>query len=143
MILSEIDIKEAFYSLVSASELSEMVSGAVYRDKRPINSKVEDVVISVLTTGAGQIQPFILNVNVYVPDVKRENEFISNDERLKPLMRAGLDLFEEGVIVHAMNDTGNKELGLRYRLESQKLYEVNGADFHAINHKVRVDVCTE
>ena len=143
MILSEIDIKEAFYSLVSASELSEMVSGAVYRDKRPINSKVEDVVISVLTTGAGQIQPFILNVNVYVPDVKREKEFISNDERLKTLMRAGLDLFEEGVIVHAMNETGNKEFGLRYRLESQKLYEVNGADFHAINHKVRVDVCTE
>lgn len=143
MILSEIDIKEAFYSLVSASELSEMVSGAVYRDKRPINSKVEDVVISVLTTGAGQIQPFILNVNVYVPDVKRGKEFIYHEERVKPLMRKCNALFERGVISVTLPDSPGQEFGLKYRLESQKLYEVNGADFHAINHKVRVDVCTE
>lgn len=143
MILSEIEIKEAFFTLIKASGLSEMITGEVYRDKRPINSKVEDVVISVLTTGAGQIQPFILNINVYVPDIKRGKEFIYNDDRVKPLMRKSLDLLEEGVVVYASDETGNKEFGLRYKLESQKLYEVNGADFHAINHKIRVNVCTE
>ena len=143
MILSEIEIKEAFFTLIKASELSEMITGEVYRDRRPLNSKVEDVVISVLATGAGQIQPFILNINVYVPDIKRGKEFIYHEERVKPLMRKCLDLLEEGVVVYASSETGNKEFGLRYKLESQKLYEVNGADFHTINHKIRVNVCTE
>lgn len=143
MILSEIDVKEAFYGLVSASELSGMISGAVYRDKRPLNSKVEDVVISVLTTGAGQIQPFVLNVNLYVPDIKRVNEYICHDERVKPLMRMCNSLFEGGVVSVTLEDVPGMEFGLKYRLESQKLYEVNGANFHAINHKIRVDVCTE
>lgn len=143
MILSEIEIKEAFFTLIKASGLSEMITGEVYRDKRPINSKVEDVVISVLTTGAGQIQPFILNINVYVPDIKRGKESIYNDDRVKPLMRKSLDLLEEGVVVYSSDETGKKEFGLRYKLESQKLYEVNGADFHTINHKIRVNVCTE
>lgn len=143
MILSEIEIKEAFFTLIKSSELSEMISGSIYIDKRPINSKVEDVVISVLTTGAGQIQPFILNVNVYVPDIKRGKEFIYDDNRVKPLMRKCLDIFEAGVVVYASDGTTDKEFGLSYRLESQKLYEINGADFHAINHKIRVNVCTE
>ncbi len=143
MILSEIEIKEAFYTLLEASELSEMISGSVYRDRRPLNSRVEDVVISVLATGAGQIQQFMLNVNVYVPDVKREKEFIYNEERVKSLMRKGLEVLERGVMVYSSADTGGREFGLRYTLESQKLYEVNGADFHAINHKIRVNVCTE
>lgn len=143
MILSEIDIKEAFFGLVSASEIRNLISGQVYRDRRPINSNVEDVVISVLTTGAGQIQPFIININVYVPDVKRGKEFIYDDPRCKFLMRKCLDVLEEGVTVHRLEESERKEFGLKYKLESQKLYEVNGADFHAINHKIRVDVCTE
>lgn len=143
MILSEIDIKEAFFSLVSASELPKMISGHVYRDKRPINSNVEDVVISVLTTGVGQIQPFIININVYVPDVKRGKEFIADDSRVKFLMRRCLDVLESGIAIHNIDDVHDKEFGLKYKLESQKLYEVNGADFHAINHKIRVDACTE
>lgn len=143
MILSEIDIKEAFFSLVSASEIAGLVSGNVYRDRRPVNSKVEDVVISVLAAGTGQIQAFVLNINVYVPDVKRGKEFIYDDPRVKFLMRKCLNVLEKGVAIHTIKDDGGQEFGLKYRLESQKLYEVNGADFHTINHKIRVDVCTE
>ena len=142
MILSEIDIKEVFYGLVSSSGIAGMISGQVYRDKRPLNSKVEDIVISVLASGAGQIQPFILNINVYVPDIKRGNEFISDDQRIKMLMRMCLDFLEGGVLRHVI-DFHSSDYGIKYRLESQKLYEVNGADFHAINHKIRVDVSTE
>ena len=142
MILSEIDIKEVFYSLVTSSEIMGMTNGNVYRDKRPLNSKVEDVVISVLASGVGQIQSFLLNINVYVPDIKRGNEFISDDQRIKILMRKCLDFLEGGVMNHTIE--GHETVfGIKYRLESQKLYEVNDAHFHAINHKIRVDVCTE
>lgn len=143
MILSEIDIKEAFYGLVSSSKLSQIISGSVYRDKRPINSTVEDIVISVLTSGAGQIQPFILNVNIYFPDIKRGKEFICHDARASVLMREGICLFEQGVASISVEDASNKEYGIKYRLESQKLYEIKGANFHAINHKISIEVCTE
>lgn len=142
MILSEIDIKEVFYGLVSSHEITEMISGSVYRDKRPLNSKVEDIVISVLASGVGQIQPFILNINVYVPDIKRGNEFISDDQRIKILMRMCINFLEGGVISHVI-DYSESEYGIKYRLESQKLHEVKEAGFHAINHKIRVDVSTE
>lgn len=142
MILSEEDIKEVFFNLISASEISGLITGKVYKDRRVINSNVEDVVISVLTTGVGQIQPFVLNVNVYVPDVKRGKEFIYNEPRVKFLMRRCLAVLESGVTAHSIGADGN-EYGIRFKLESQKLYEVNGANFHAINHKIRVDVSTE
>lgn len=142
MILSEEDIKEVFFNLISASEMSGLITGKVYKDRRVINSNVEDVVISVLTTGVGQIQPFVLNVNVYVPDVKRGKEFIYNEPRAKFLMRRCLAVLESGVTTHSIEADGN-EYGIRFKLESQKLYEVNGANFHAINHKIRVDVSTE
>ena len=143
MILSEEDIKEVFFNLISASEMSELITGNVYKDRRVINSNVEDVVISVLATGAGQIQPFVLNVNVYVPDVKRGKEYIYNEPRAKFLMRKCLEVLESGVTVHSIKEAGMTDYGIKFKLESQKLYEVNGANFHAINHKIRVDVSTE
>ena len=140
MILTELNIIDAFYSYISSSPLKSMVTGKIYRMPRPINSSVEDVVISVLATGNGQIQPFTLNVNVYVPDIKRGKEFILNEERLSPLMREAINVLEHGKIVYEMN--GN-QYDIIFDLQSQKIYEVSGADFHAINHKIDVRVYTE
>lgn len=140
MILTELDILDAFYGYISSSELKEMITGKLYRVPRPINSHTEDIVISVLASGNGQIQPFVLNVNFYVPDIKRGKEFIVNEERLSPLMRAGAEVLSHGKIKFPLK--GN-EFDIIFDLESQKIYEVNGADFHAINHKINIRVCTE
>lgn len=140
MILTELDITDVFYNYIKSKGLDEMVSGSLYRTPRPINSMLEDIVISVLTSGNGQIQPFVLNINIYVPDIRRGKEFILNEERLAPLMRKGADILSHGRIAYPLDGT---EFDIIFDLESQKIYEVNGADFHAINHRVRVNVCTE
>lgn len=140
MILTEIDVLDAFYGYVSSTNLKGMVSGSLYRMPRPINSKMEDIVISVLASGNGQIQPFVLNVNVYVPNIRRGKESILNEERLTPLMREGANVFEHGKFVYPLF---GKEFDILFDLESQKIYEVKGTDFHAINHKINVRVCTE
>lgn len=140
MILTEIDILDAFYAYINTSKLREMISGDLYRFQRPLNSQLEDVVMSVLATGNGQIQPFVLNVNLYVPDIKREKEFILNEERLFPLMREACKMLSHGKLIHQLD---KKEFDIIFDLESQKIYEVNGAEFHAVNHKIKVMVCTE
>lgn len=140
MILTELDITDVFYHYIKSKGLDNMVSGSLYRTPRPINSMLEDIVISVLSSGNGQIQPFVLNINIYVPDIRRGKEFILDEERLAPLMRKGADIFSHGKIVYPLDGT---EFDIIFDLESQKIYEVNGADFHAINHRVRVNVCTE
>lgn len=142
MILSEMDLKEALYRLVSNSVLRKKISGNVYRDYRPLNSKVEDVVISVLASGAGQIQVFEVNINLYVPDVKRGKEFIEDTDRITVLMRACLDLLERGVM-NIKVDNRNVEFGTLFVLDSQKLYKVNGDDFHVISNRLTVKISTE
>lgn len=140
MILTELDILDAFYGLINASNLRCSISGDIYRTPRPLNSKLEDVVISVLATGNGQIQPFVLNVNLYVPDIKRDKEYILNEERLAPLMRETSNLLSHGKLLYPL---GEKLFDIIFDLESQKIYEVKGADFHTVNHRIQVRVCTE
>lgn len=140
MILTELDILDAFYSYISSSELSKAISGNLYRMPRPEDSNKEDIVMSVLATGNGQIQPFVLNVNIYVPDTKRRNEFILNEQRIAPLMRIAAQVLAHGRMTHAVN---NKEYDFIFDLESQKIYDVKGVDYHAINHRINVKVYTE
>lgn len=140
MILTELDILDAFFRYISSSELQKMISGKLYRMPRPQDSKKEDIVLSVLATGNGQIQPFVLNVNVYVPDIKRGNEFILNEQSIAPLMRMASQVLAHGKMTHVVN---GKEYDFLFDMESQKIYEVNGVDYHVINHRINVKVCTE
>ena len=140
MILTEIDMIDAMYGYVSSSGMKDTLGGGLYRAPRPINSDKEDMVISVLATGSGQIQPFVVNVNIYVPDIKRGKEYILDEQRMSFLMREALKILEHGKIVHTID---GKEYDMLFNLESQKIYEVNGENAHAINHKINVSVCTE
>lgn len=140
MILTEIDIIDAFYGYIASSGLKDTLGGKLYRTPRPINSEDEDMVISVLATGSGQIQPFVVNINIYVPNIKRGKEFILDEGRMAFLMREAMKVLEHGKIVHQID---GKTYDILFNLESQKIYEVNGVNAHAINHKIDVRVSTE
>ena len=140
MILTEIEIIDAFYGYIVSSGLKDTLGGEIYRTPRPINSVKEDMVISVLATGSGQIQPFVVNINVYVPNIKRGKEFILDEGRMAFLTMEAMKVLEHGKIVHSI---GGNEYDILFNLESQKIYEVNGVNAHAINHRIDVRVCTE
>ena len=128
MIRTDIDIKDALHSWIIQSTLAHSVSGKVYKDARPLNSDKEDIVISVLARDAGaQIQEALVNVNIYVPDVRRGKEAVEDAPRLRTLASEAAGLFE-------YKQGGN----YIFSLSSQEILKVNGLDWHAINNRLRV-----
>ena len=73
---SDIDIKDDIYRLIQKSDLKKAITGSVSKTKRPKDSKLEDVVVSVLANHTAQRQEAFVVVNVYVKDdnVNGQNE---------------------------------------------------------------------
>lgn len=67
------------------------ISGSLYpSDCRPLNSQLEDVVITVSSASAEQIQEGRARVNIYVPDIDNNSgRLVPDKERLEEL--AALD----------------------------------------------------
>jgi len=128
MIRTDIDIKDALWSWVSASTLAGTITGGVYKDQRPLNSEKEDIVVAVIARDAGtQIQRATANVNIYVADLRRGQEAIENTARLRSLCTEAAGIFEYRHDGDAI-----------YELASQEVMKVNGADWHVINNRIRI-----
>lgn len=122
---SDIDIKDDIYKIIKSSSLLKNVSGTLSKTIRPENSNKEDIVISVLANQNGQIQEAFVNVNIYVPDIMRNNQNEENSSRLRTLCKESIQLFKVG--------RGND---FRFELESQRVFEVEEKDEHVINNKL-------
>ena len=94
MIRTDIDIKDAIYEWIADTDLATEITGEIYKDKRPLNSDKEDVIIAVIGRDARQIQEAIVNVNVYVADLRRGKEAIEDIARLRTLCSLCANLFE-------------------------------------------------
>ena len=130
---NEMEIKDDVYHLLKGSDLVKNVSGKLSKTLRPDKSCKEDIVISVLTPNPDrQIQEVYLNVNVYVADVKRGNQYEENIIRLKELMTLSKNTFDLA-----------KGKGYRLSLAEQKSYEVPGKNEHFINNRVLYQYCNE
>lgn len=128
MIHTDIDIKDELYAWIKASALASAISGSVYKDLRPLNSEKEDITIAVLARDAGsQIQEATVNVNIYVPDIRRGKEAIEDTKRLRALCTEAATLFE-------YYHTGNRIVSLA----SQEVFKANGIDWHVINNRLSV-----
>ena len=129
---TDIDIKDEMYKHIKGSALAKEVNGQLRKTLRPANSNKEDIVISMLSNVNGQIQEAYINVNVYVPDVLRDNQAEANTPRLRPLSKLSHDVLKVGY-------------GASYRfvLESQRVLEVEGRDEHLINNRIIYKQCNE
>lgn len=130
---NEMEIKDDIYHLLKDSDLIKNVTGKLSKTLRPDGSDKEDVVISVLGENPDvQVQELYLNVNVYVSDVKRDNQYEENTIRLKELMTLSKNAFDLA-----------KGKGYRITLADQKSYEVPGKNEHFINNKILYHYCNE
>lgn len=89
------------------------------------NNDREDIVISILENGSGQIQEAFVNVNIYVKDNIRNGEAEMNDARCRELCKVAIQVLE----------TGHGE-SYRFTLNKQRVLEVNGKNEHFINNKL-------
>ena len=128
MIKTDIDIKDDIYGWLSGSALVGLISGKVYKDARPMNSDKEDIVISVLARDAGpQVQYATVNINIYVPDLRRGQEAVEDIPRLRTLSTSAASLLEY-----------KNDKGAVYELDSQEVLAVNGTDWHVINNQMKI-----
>lgn len=126
------EIKTIIYKIIKGSPLeNEIISkgGSLYRNSRPTNSNKEDIVISVLANRNAQFQMAYVNVNIYVPDIRRDNDYIENETRTKTLQKKAIDLFKE--IVHN---------NYKIEIESQETFKVQDLNEHLINNKLLITI---
>ena len=122
---SDIEIKDDIYQIIKGSTLEKAVTGKLKKTRRPANSNKEDIVISILENGSGQVQEAFVNVNIYVSDVVRDGQAEENSSRLRQLCKLATELLE----VQRGED-------YRFTLDKQRVMEVNGKNEHFINNKL-------
>ncbi len=133
MMKSDIDIKDDIYKHIKGSALEKAVTGKLCKaSKRPFNSNKEDIIISILDNGSGQMQEAFVNVNIYVKDNIRDGEAEMNDMRCRELCKIAIQVLE----------TGHGE-SYRFTLKKQRVLEVNGKNEHLINNKLFYKVNNE
>ena len=78
-------------------KINSLINGQTYRlGVRPLNSQKEDCVISFLTGLDGQYQTGVVNINIFVPMVKNnDNQYRKNFIRCDTIERGLLPLIEE------------------------------------------------
>ena len=122
---SDIEIKDDIYQIIKGSTLEKAVTGMFKKTRRPANSNKEDIVISILENGSGQVQEAFVNVNIYVSDDVRDGQAEENSSRLRQLCKLATELLE----VQRGED-------YRFTLDKQRVMEVNGKNEHFINNKL-------
>ena len=122
---SDIEIKDDIFNHIKGSALERAVNGVLRKTRRPSGSDAEDIIISILDNGSGDIQEAFVNVNIYVKDNMRDGQNEINDSRCRELCRISIEVLETGF-----------GAGYRFILDKQRVMPVNGKDEHFINNKI-------
>lgn len=131
---SDIEIKDAIYNVIKGSALEKAVTGKLSKTQRPASSDKEDIIVSILDNGSGQIQEAFVNMNIYIPDNIRDGQAEENTIRLRELCKMSYELL--------FNCRGD---GFRVdpKGSSQRVLEVSGKDEHFINNRLLIQISNE
>ena len=112
-------------------KINPLINGQTYRNGvRPLNSQKEDCVISFLTGLDGQYQTGVVNVNIFVPMVKNnDNQYRKNFVRCDTIEQALMPIIEE-----AKTDLRNYRLELHQMIQT---FEETDIKQFFINAKVK------
>ena len=126
-----VDLIYDFFTLLNVQEVLSNISGGVYPNSRPIDSRMEDVVINSLPITGSQLQVNITNVNIHVPNLKisiggKQDNTQPNLKRLKEISAV-----VEPIIVDAMINGTVTEIEQAILIEEKELNE------HFLNYRVK------
>lgn len=86
------------FKLLKESGLADFVSGELYKNSRPLNSQLEDIVVSFKTGLDGEIQEGAVTVNIWIPDIDNgSGEKIMNSARCTEIEAKANDAIPHGV----------------------------------------------
>lgn len=116
---SEIDIKDDIYDYIVSTEIPAVVSGHICKRKRPLNSKAEDVCVSVVSSDYSDNQQAIVNVNIYIPQVYNDStkQYEQDTPRVRTLARLSGECLES--VMYG---------DMYFTLERQSVYETESKE---------------
>ena len=86
MNLTGSEIEQDIYNLLKGSSIETIISGSVYKSGlRPINSNLEDAIVTFLAGISNQIQTGVVNLNIYVPDIILNGQNVKNTARIETI----------------------------------------------------------
>ena len=82
-----LDGKQWILGLLLKAGINNVISGKIYKDKRPAGSQKEDIVINSLTMTNHFLQNGVFNVNCYVPmiGIKANDGIVQKQKNAKRL----------------------------------------------------------
>ena len=93
------DGKQWILELLNQSNVKTIISGKIYKDKRPIGSTKEDIVINSLPMTSNFLQNGIFNINCYVPYISVKidgvDQNMPNNARLEAIAKAVYPVFDD------------------------------------------------
>jgi hypothetical protein len=96
---TSLDQDTEIYKLLNVPAITSVITGGIYKGRRPADSELEDIVINTITTGDGTRQFGVSNVNIYVKDIQAtiagKQQFLMNTARLITLTNLAKPLLEE------------------------------------------------
>ena len=112
-------------------KIDPLINGQTYRNGvRPLNSQKEDCVISFLTGLDGQYQTGVVNINIFVPLVKNnDNQYRKNFVRCDAIEQDLMPIIEE-----AETDLRNYRLQLHQMIQT---FEETDIKQFFINAKIK------
>lgn len=88
---SVFDGKQWIYDLLNINEVKSNISGKIYKNKRPTESKLEDIVINSILMDNEFLQDGTFNVNCYVPflsvTINNISQSMPNEKRLSEIFQ--------------------------------------------------------
>lgn len=129
--INTLQLVDLVFLRLKGSSLESAISGKLYKHKRPVNSVLEDIVVNSLPTNNLQLQSAVLNVNIFVPNLKLKiNNVQDNTQpdhlRLETLCNLAVDRLKD----YWQDD-------FNFDVQQQMLFEDEQSGSHYIN--IRLD----
>ena len=82
------DILDVLYPVINVQEVNDVIDGSVYADKKPLDSKLQDVLLQVQSNSNsdGLVQQAVVNINCFCKNL--ESDGLVDRENLKTITNA-------------------------------------------------------
>lgn len=91
--------KQWIFDLLNDGNIKNTISGLIYKDKRPIASTKEDIVINSVAMDSSYLQDGVFNVNCYIPmmsiNLSGITQYMPNTTREEIISQAVYPLLEQ------------------------------------------------
>jgi hypothetical protein len=129
---TEADVLDDMRKVLTYDALTTAISGQIYDDMRPTNSKKEDVFVRVKALDSEQVQTAIVSVHLYVAKKLRQGDKIRDKKRIRTLAP---------IIANRLNHYQDEAEGWHLSLTNQYVEDAADEDFSVIIHNIIYNHC--